>query len=154
MYAYVAILGDSPVVIVDEKGSVHVGPEHNARSNPTDREAAIKSGALYTLTGYITMPGSDRGLQLTRCLGDSYFNDILDRTPEVYIEKLNEKSIVLLGTDGLFDPGHVDSQRVAQVLISLVREGADAEELVKWRTQQLAQDNVTAIVVCGTLPKQ
>src|SRR3989344_3566888 len=65
----VAILGDSPVIILDSKGKLHISPEHNVRTNLKEREAAKRRGAYYDPGGYIYLYFSSGGLQLSRALG-------------------------------------------------------------------------------------
>src|SRR3989344_2288311 len=47
-----AVLGDSPVVVLDNQGELHISPEHNVRSNLPEREAAERRGGVYK-DGYL-----------------------------------------------------------------------------------------------------
>src|SRR5919108_1830794 len=44
---YIAIIGDSPVILARRDGTVHVSPEHNARTNENERKEAILRGGRY-----------------------------------------------------------------------------------------------------------
>jgi serine/threonine protein phosphatase PrpC len=67
---HIGILGDSPVIVKDDKGNIAISPEHNARTNLTDRQEAIEKGATYS-GGYIQKKWNGAGLQLTRSFGDA-----------------------------------------------------------------------------------
>src|SRR5262249_22091658 len=45
--AVLAVLGDSPVAILSADGQVHIGPDHNVRTNILEREAAKARGGVY-----------------------------------------------------------------------------------------------------------
>lgn len=141
---HVGILGDSPVVIKDSKGQIIISPEHNARTNLKEREAATKRGACYS-GGYICEHPSRNGLQMTRALGDKEFRNFLDRTPEVYSVRIGPESFVALLSDGIADPGHESSDSMKSV-VSMIENGASASDLVKDALERKTRDNVTAIV--------
>jgi len=142
--AHVAVIGDSPVIILDKDNKVIVSPDHNVRSNPTELEKAKKKGAFYEL-GYIMSPLGG-GLQMSRALGDKRISSILDREPDIYSVPLGEKSFIIIGTDGLFDPGHFDTAAQVGRLVVLTMNGAGAKELVQDALDRRTCDNVTAIV--------
>lgn len=141
---YVGVLGDSPVVIKDAKGLINIGPEHNARTNMKEREAAIQRGACYS-GGYISEHPSYGGLQLTRSLGDNEYKNILGRVPEVYSLKIGSGSFVAILSDGISDPGHKSPEPLKQV-VSMLENGASASQLVDNALKMDTSDNVTAIV--------
>jgi serine/threonine protein phosphatase PrpC len=147
--AYVAVIGDSPVIILDKENRIVVSPEHNVRSSPAELERARKRGALYQ-NGYIMVPAGRGvyrgGLQMSRSLGDRNFASILDREPEIYSVPLRGKSLIILGTDGLFDPGHHDTAIQVKRIAVLAMKGAGAKELVQDALDRTTYDNVTAIV--------
>lgn len=140
----VGVLGDSPVIIKDSEGRVNISPEHNARTNMTEREAALGRGACYD-GGYIWDPLGNHGLQMTRCLGDRDLGKFLDRTPEVYSVKLGPESFVAVLSDGIADPGHKNSDPI-KAIVSMLQNGASADDLVKDALKRKTGDNVTAIV--------
>lgn len=168
--AYVGILGDSPVIIKTGKGEIVPGlpgveplierlpvtsgeywysPEHNVRSNPSEVKRIQKAGG-YVHNGY-SFSGrgsfSSGGLQLSRALGDRDFADILSREPEVFEIPLGLGSFVLVGTDGLLDPGHA-SRTAASDVVKLIERYADAGQLVANATiTKPTGDNVTAMLL-------
>ena len=81
----VAVLGDSPVVVLDERGQLHLSPEHNVRSNLEERKAAEQRGGIFS-DGYIWNDLGDlgQGLQMGRALGDARLGSILSRRPDIY----------------------------------------------------------------------
>jgi serine/threonine protein phosphatase PrpC len=143
-HAYVAVLGDSPVIVRDGDGGHVVGPVHNTMLNPEDAQRAVERGAQ--LVGpYLVHPERLEGVNLTRTIGDSEL-EFLGRTPEVLDVALGPQSFVLVGSDGLYT-------RLAQtpdVLVSrvaeLVGDGADAAELVADALAAGSEDNVTAVL--------
>lgn len=146
--AYVAILGDAPVIIQDKDGNISVSPEHNVRSNLSEREAVTKSGGFYK-DGYVFARYGGNGLQMSRALGDASLDSILNRHPEIYTVPLNSSSFVLLGTDGLFDPSHTEGTANVDAVVALVKKGKDAKTLVDRALALPTGDNVSAILVRG-----
>ncbi|HSH18534.1 MAG TPA: PP2C family serine/threonine-protein phosphatase [Candidatus Saccharimonadales bacterium] len=143
--AYVAVVGDSPVIIKDSEGNINVSPEHNARSNARERDAAISRGASFDGT-YLYSPESGHGLQMSRAFGDSSLASFIDRTPELYTVDLNQDSFVVVATDGLLDPSHATTEKQASRIANLVNNGADANALVEDALLRQTGDNVTAII--------
>ena len=154
--AHVAVVGDSPVIILDNDNNIVPSPSHNVRSNPVEREKAKKKGATY-VNGYImTLRGG--GLQIARSLGDNEIASILSREPDIYSVPLGGKSFIIIGTDGLFDPpdfdtfaqfddpSNFDTKQQVDRLANLVKNGAEAKELVQDALDRMTRDNVTAIV--------
>ncbi len=144
----VAVLGDSAVVAVDSRGRAEVSPEHNARTNAAEREAAVRRGGVWEESGYLRNPGSGYGVQLTRALGDAGMGPVLSRIPEVYSVDLGPDSVVVLATDGVFDPSHAGSGNVAEQILRLrgPQCSLDARQIVEWAARRGLQDNATAVV--------
>jgi len=149
--AYVAVLGDSPVIVSQPNGTLHISPDHNVRTNSDEARAAMSRGAVivggYMHAGVLhTEPyhfGCGPGLQMTRALGDVELDSVLDRNPDVYSVPLGE--FVLVASDGLFDPAHsADPKRQAYDFAIMVGVGATAEDLV--HSVKQPKDNVTAIL--------
>jgi len=138
---HVAVLGDSPVVIGTSQG-ISVSPEHNARTNQIDREAAEAKGAMY-FQGYLGMPTQNGGLQLTRALGDREYS-FLNREPEIY--SLTAKDFVLVASDGAFDPGHENTHLEIKRVVRKIRKGASALDIVERALAVPTYDNVTVLL--------
>lgn len=146
--AFVAILGDSPVMIKASNGNLIMSMEHNARNNLAEREAAIQRGAVYS-GGYIwDDPQSDMrsGLQLTRALGDSALDKFLNREPEVYCVDLGPESFVAVMSDGVVDPKHGDQKDITDHLASIISGGGTATDLINDALKRHTRDNVTAVL--------
>ncbi len=143
--AHVAVLGDSPVVILGTDG-LYIGPMHNARSNPAELAAAQKRGAFFC-NGYISNHFSGNGIQMTRVLGDSQLSDIVNREPEVDTRAIGPGGFVLVGSDGLFDPSHKDVKAAVKSLMLAIETGATAQKLVDLALAVPTHDNVTAVLV-------
>lgn len=142
--AYIAILGDSPVIVRDKDGQDSISPEHNVRTNKAERSAAEARGG--TCDGYYLFNGwSSQGLQMSRALGDRSLGRVLSREPEIYTVALGPGSFILVGTDGLLDPSHKDHTAAANIT-KLVAEGASAQMLCNYAVDIPTEDNVTAIL--------
>jgi serine/threonine protein phosphatase PrpC len=145
--AAVAALGDSPVVAVDRSGRVSESPDHNVRSNLEERKRAEERGGVYT-GGYIVNSFSGEGLQIARALGDSGLEGIVSREPAVYTIEIGPQSVIVLASDGLFDPSHGESDRLIREMLAL-RESLptfDAQALIAWAQRRGLADNATAVV--------
>ena len=140
----VAILGDSPVIIYDKSGQIHVSPEHNVRTNSTERKAAEDRGGIYHTSGYIGISGFAYSLQLGRALGDAKFGKVLSRKPEIYT--IPDPQWVLVATDGLLDPSHRDNANLIGEISAYAKEMANADTLMDWAEKRGLEDNATAIV--------
>lgn len=143
--ATTAVLGDSPIIVIDADGATHRSVEHNVRTNMAEREAAIARGTSYT-NGYICDKGGVRFLQLSRTLGDSTFDALLDRTPEICQYGLGVHSFIIVGSDGMFDPAHDDDTDVAEQIITLARMRSNAQEILRWRESKELKDNASLII--------
>src|SRR5205814_5855687 len=67
---YTAVLGDSPIGVLDNKGIMQICPIHNVRINLEERTAAIARGGVY-IDGYLEdAHRRGYGLQCSRALGD------------------------------------------------------------------------------------
>lgn len=139
---YVAVLGDSPVLV--KSGNEHfVGPDHNARTNVEEREAAILRGAFYD-GGYVCSHYNGPGLQMTRALGDHGLT-FLNREPEIRSLPFGDYGDwVLVASDGVLDPAHHNK---GDVVAGLINSGAEAPELVTRAIRVPTNDNATAILV-------
>jgi serine/threonine protein phosphatase PrpC len=138
-------MGDSPILIKDKDGKINISPDHNIRTNDAERRAAEDRGGFCD-GGYLFASFDGMGLQMARALGDSHLNKVLSRLPDVYAVEINENSFVLVGTDGLFDPGHWNFKVEADAVVKLIDEGADAAALVTRAVNIPTGDNVTAIL--------
>lgn len=143
--AYVAVIGDSPVIILDAEGQLNISPDHNARSNEAERQAAISRGASYDKQ-YLRDPVTGDGLQMARSLGDSTMASFLSREPDVYDVELGSHSFVIVASDGVLDPFHEDTAKQEKRLAEMVARGADAKALVEDALARKTGDNATAIV--------
>jgi serine/threonine protein phosphatase PrpC len=141
-----AVLGDSPIAIVDAENGIHIAPNHNVRTNSEERAAALLRGGVYE-GGYLEdSQRPDIGLQMARSLGDADLARVLSREPDIAEVPIGNSGIVLLGTDGILSSGGGSSREQLSRLIQRVREGADAEALVQDALRRQTGDNVTIIV--------
>ena len=140
--AYIAILGDSPVILQKPDGTIHLSPEHNVRTNATELDAAKGRGA-YVYGGYMSVGYDGPGIQMTRVLGDAELDPIINRTPEVYSMPLGD--FLIIGTDGLLDPSHsADGKEQCRRFAEMVKSGFNATDIVN--SIQPPSDNITAIL--------
>ena len=141
--ASVAVLGDSPVVVLDASGQFHISPSQNVRTNFEERSAVEKLGGVY-LDGYIYIKDGYHGLQLSRVLGDADLGEIISRVPEVY--SVNEPQWILLASDGAFDPAHENTYSLFGEIKEMARNRFTAEMIIEWAEARGLDDNATAIV--------
>lgn len=146
--AHIAVIGDSPVVITDRNNNTVIGPNHNVRQNLAERQAAINRGGVYD-GWYIFHPDDSWcGLQMSRDLGNAPLSSILSHEPDVISVPLGKQSIVIVSSDGVFDPGHSsDTLSEAERFIDMIRNGAKAKDLVHDALARQTGDNATAIVL-------
>lgn len=140
--ATIAILGDSPVVVLDSHRNLHISPEHNVRTNLKERKAAEERGGFYT-NGY--MCRGDFSIQMSRALGDTALS-FLSKEPEIYT--VNNPVWVLVASDGLFDPSHSNTEELLKEIKRFAEAGADANTLMAWaeKRERGLEDNATAVV--------
>lgn len=141
--AFIAVLGDSPVIARDSSGIRHVAPEHNVRTNRAEREAAEDRGGIYG-GGYICRGFSGPGLQMGRAFGDANLGRIISKEPEIYGMPLGEWLLVC--SDGVTDPGHSEMAEAVNKIEALVDAGATAQNLVDRAVKIPTEDNATAIL--------
>ncbi|MDE2001103.1 MAG: protein phosphatase 2C family protein [Patescibacteria group bacterium] len=144
--ATIAILGDSPVMVVRKLNRVWLSPEHNVRSNLAEREAAIRRGG-FCENGYLFQERSDlaNGLQMSRALGDRELSHVLCREPEIFT--IDDPQWVLVASDGISDPNHEEAGfPFVKMGSRWNRDCATAERVMKWRVRRGLRDNATAVV--------
>jgi len=145
---HIAILGDSPVVLLGHDGNIRISPEHNVITNKAERAAAEKRGGTYS-SGYIHNRSLYQGLQLGRALGDSWMGSVLSREPEIYSMKLGSRSIVIIASDGFTTARKRDG---VDTIVRKVVAGADANEMMFWAKNYKRggiSDNATVIIWRG-----
>lgn len=140
-----AVLGDSPIIVVDGKGAVHRSVEHNVRTNLLERSAAIMRGAVYK-DGYIQVTEDGDGLQVSRALGDQTLATILDRTPSLWEYRINSSSVVIVASDGLIDPEHGGAEDETLKAILAAAKSGDASSVLRSREEQGLEDNTSVIM--------
>jgi serine/threonine protein phosphatase PrpC len=141
---YVAVLGDSPIILQQPDGSIHVSPEHNVRSNIAERTAAQNRGGFYD-GGYICMRFSGPGLQMARAFGNAHLRPVVISEPEVYTTKMGK--FALVASDGVVDPSHRDGAASVTDIVNLIESGADAAQIVMRAVNIPTNDNATAILL-------
>jgi serine/threonine protein phosphatase PrpC len=144
--AYVAVIGDSPIIIRCAGGKVWVAPEHNVRTNQAEAEAAKARGG-FIFDGYLCATFTGNGLQMARALGDAELDKVLSRVPDVDNVPLDAGSWVLVATDGALDPSHANEEEGVVALTALVDGGGDAQAIVDRAIAIPTRDNVTALLV-------
>jgi serine/threonine protein phosphatase PrpC len=150
-----AVLGDSPIIVIDANGQIHVSEGHSVYSNIAEREAVIRRGGAYDdQGGYIhNAPdndyglSSDFGLQMSRALGDSHFRRILDREPTIARHSLGRASAVLVASDGLIEPWRsASSARLVGEIAEMMIHKCPASKILKWRELDEFDDNTSLIL--------
>ena len=139
-FAYFGILGDSPVVVIDNRGQLVFGQVHN-RHNPEEIRRLEKRGAVVSGSYFENAEGD--GIAVSRALGDAEF-PFLIRTPQLGKIALGSRSQILVGSDGLFCLRNPDKDLVR--LAEQLAWGVTARELVDDAYKQGSSDNITAVI--------
>lgn len=139
----IAVLGDSPVVVLDGSGKLHVSPEHNIRSNLEERKAVQGRGGICE-GGYLYTYGGDHGLQMSRALGDFHLYPVLSHEPDIYT--ISDPQWILVASDGIFDPGHKNTHHLLNEIEDYAKRYASAKEIIQWAENRGLKDNATALV--------
>jgi serine/threonine protein phosphatase PrpC len=149
-FAYVAILGDSPVIIKDASNTIWLSPEHNVRTNYAEGNYAIKNLNGMIKHGYLYDKNKpwEYGIQMSRALGDNALSNVLIRKPEVFKVPLNNSSWIICGSDGLLDPGHENTAAVLHNITLLAdASSTTADTLIKCAKNAGSYDNITCILM-------
>ena len=142
-FAYVGVLGDAPVFIWTKSSKLWRAPEHNVRSNPAEAKAAEERGGRVWL-GYLQY--GEYGLQMSRALGDWNMRSVLLQAPECFRVPIGTDSFVLVGSDGVLDPGHRSIATNGQPIIDMIIAGGTADDIVNRAVGIPTRDNATAIL--------
>lgn len=142
MIAHIAIIGDSPVYVLEDNKLIWTAPEHNVRSNDAERQAATSRGGWYS-GGYMCNSAGD-GLQMSRALGDSHLT-FLSTEAEYFTRKLNANSRIIVGSDGIADPSHEISRPPWFKDIEEDPAKFNAKFIVDFVIGEHVHDNATAV---------
>jgi serine/threonine protein phosphatase PrpC len=148
------LLGDSPIIVVDKKGEIHISEEHNVRTNLEERIAVLtRGGAFDEDEGYVYDPAQEERneriqyAQFSRSLGDQAMRRIVSREPAINTYGLNSRSCVVVASDGLFDPYHeMDRAELARQIASRVKSNNNAAEILTWRMNEELKDNTSVVI--------
>lgn len=140
--AYTAILGDSPVIIVDKNGQINRSPIHSFSSNPSEVKRAVDNRFSYDGTHV-------DGIMPSRAIGDESYDNILSRDPDIYSVEIGPKSLILLMTDGVYDPTYDTNADLARMIVMAREKGAKALVKDALAGGLKGGDNATAIVYAG-----
>ena len=145
--AHVAVLGDSPVLVLTG-GRQYAAPMHNVATNPTELARARARGAEYQSAGeqrgYIGNSRTGYWLQVSRALGDPGAGSTVERMPQLRTYRLNCETSILLATDGLWssdEPLELWRNRMYMMLAM----NASAQDFVNDGLGRYGKDNVTAL---------
>ena len=167
--AYVAALGDSPIVWRNEDGSVGISPQHNMH-NIEEQERAKRS---FEEIGY-EVSLAEKGMILralreetfinygavTRTIGDRGY-ELAIPEPDVFEIPFENIRTLILASDGLFVAGPRSDllEADAAYLLHCVENGQNARALVDDAIERGSTDDITAIVIAkkegpeGTSPE-
>ena len=147
--ATVGVLGDSPAIIKTASGDLWHSPEHNVRTNVKECIAAEARGGRISPNGYLfdRYQYQGEGLQMSRALGDRHLNNVLDREPEICQVPINNQSWILVCSDGLIDPSHMNANAASSIITAIDGTSITAEELVELASATQKYDNSTAVLM-------
>lgn len=142
-----AVLGDSPIIVVDNTSTVQQGVEHNVRSNILERELAVDRGAIYKDDGYICATHFGPGLQLSRSLGDCNLRKVLDRAPVICTYRIGVDSFVIVCSDGLSALSCENSgDATFENILRNVKSGKDAQDILHMVAIEDLHDNTSVVI--------
>ena len=150
---WIAVLGDSPVIVSVVGDGYHVSPEHNVRSNEEEAKAAVARGGFieggYLFTDNPNYDLTGPGLQMSRALGDAPLDRVLSREPTIYSLPFKRGDWALVCTDGLLSPSHNKKAQKDRLehIVKLIKEGKNADNLTDDAIKAKTGDNVTAILI-------
>lgn len=142
-----ALLGDSPIIVVDKYGRVIRSNEHNVRTNLHELAMATERGAGY-YDGCIYNDPYGKSIRMSRALGCSELRNILNQTPTICTYAIDSRSMVIIASDGFLDSGD-DNQRddVLLPILAAAEVHSTAAELLRWREEEdLFKDNASVII--------
>lgn len=132
--AYIAVLGDSPIWVMDNKGKIHSFRTHNVAdsTNPDKEEIRRRGGSFdgrYLCNGWSY-------LAMTRSLGDKDFKGWLIEEPDVYT--IDNPISVALFSDG-FTCG-------TKIVEDFLNDGKKAEDFFEFERDLGLRDNFTSVI--------
>lgn len=163
---YTAQLGDSAIVILTPEGELHVTNEHSVMTCGRDRDAIelhlkairAKNNPPFLLRGahleekYLMVgptPEDTFGIAVTRAIGDSYFDGLMIRTPELQDFSVPLDSVILGVTDGVHCDGTKEDRHAAYRAIAQETQAGERThkigETLAGRSDLI--DNITVIFV-------
>lgn len=141
--AVAAVLGDSPIVIRKQDGTVWTSTLHNVGTNEDERRDAQARGAVY-LQGAIHLPHKKGQLEISRALGDASLRDILSDIPEISV--IESPAAILIATDGILNDMYTDQETLVE-LGKEIDKGVDANAILNWRMPlDKFYDNITIVL--------
>lgn len=122
--AYVAVLGDSPVIILDRDGNINISPQHNTMHNDDEWQRVRKIGGVPEQPEQIRKVQIIQGtknicyidpkykrrfsntantlfMNVSRMLGNKQFGKYLSTEADIYDVNLGPDSFIVLSSDGL-----------------------------------------------------
>lgn len=132
-HAYVAIIGNLPVIIWDKTGKINVDLGHDVKTNITERLAVEARGGKYK-NGYIWNPNLSLplGLQTSRAIGNSEMREILSREPKTYSIPLGPQSIVVIANSELFGPVCENTDTIDDTISARKRREDNVKKIIPY----------------------
>lgn len=139
----VAWVGDSRAVLVTERGSRVLTPDH--RIDRADERRRVLAAGARIMPPYVVDPATLQGLMVTRALGDRALRRVgVIAEPEVATVGLEPGDVgFVAATDGLWDV--VGSDEAAEVCRRQAPQPA-ADRLLELVVERDGSDNVTVVV--------
>ena len=137
---YIAIVGDSPVIVKRSDGSILVHPGHNLSLNGSELTAAVARGGYDMNDGYIRIEPQGPGLPTGRAFGMGMLGPVISKEPDIFEAEIGD--FMLLGTIGVFGTRNRDFQVQATGVLRRLEHGVEHFNLT-----QHCEDNATAVLV-------
>jgi len=132
--------GDSRVVMGTSDGKVEFETDDHKPDRPDENSRIEKAGGyVFNFMGTFRVNGN---LALSRCMGDLAMYPHVINTPEITQKKLSEGSVVVIGTDGIWDV--IDS---AEAIDLTVNHSISPSSMIARAASKGSSDNMTVIIM-------
>jgi serine/threonine protein phosphatase PrpC len=142
-FAYLAVLGDSPILICHTDDSYFMSPMHNLNNALSLNVRAIEKAGGWVDDKFIYY--NNYRIQLTSSLGDNIFGGIINKTPEIFKVKFGQESLLLIGSDGLLSPKDTHLNQI-ELIRKILINNKNVKKLIESALNEGSVDNITAIL--------
>ncbi len=133
-----AFIGDSPIVQYQKDNSYSSPIPHNVRCNSRELERILLQGGR--VEGGYLRDDANRGLQLSRSIGDASFGGPILRDPEVFTNNTIDCRAIVVASDG-FITNSDDIESLGEVLVEGKASVSD------WSQKRKYDDDASVVIL-------